>query len=106
MKLDELKRLDAAATPAPWIYDHGDILDADLSGLLRDVECDTRNTRLIAAARNALPALLAVAEAAKAYRLANEDAGAWNDMRQAESVRASELGEALSAALAELEAQP
>ncbi len=74
MTLDELKALEAAATPGPWEYAHGNVIDhwelwnpktseyvvQDDSG----VEPRTEDLALIAAARTMLPRLIAVAEAA------------------------------------------
>ncbi len=140
MTIDELKRLEKAATPAPWdafvmavpedqatqprtfaaayVEDCIAVGGADfhiVGATLHDGRADVchpgngpkspANAALIAAARNALPALLAVAEAAKLYHAANVAAGVWNDLRQAESVEASECGERLAEALAALEAQ-
>jgi hypothetical protein len=59
--LEELERLEKAATPGPWHVDGGIIRDK--GGRERaDVSCNPRETgdgALIAAARNALPGLIA-----------------------------------------------
>jgi len=73
--LDELDRLEKAATPGPWVHfdgapEHG---NAYVSGPEPDnwtaAECfgsdPDADAALIAAARNALPGLLAIAQAAQ-----------------------------------------
>ncbi len=72
-----LRELEAAATEAPWevAHDHESsvalVQTADGTGIAYDVIYDA-DAALIAEARNAIPALLAVAEAAA---LAAEDIG-------------------------------
>ncbi len=108
--IDRLKELEKAATSVQWKWyppnDDGEIIiefsgasgTQDWGGLRvcpnggskRQYEADTE---LVAAARNALPALLKVAEAAKAYLHAGS-AATCVDARSK-----------LDAALAELEAQ-
>lgn len=91
MTLDDLRALDAAATPGPWEVDETwpddvviytaedkrwvvnvgnwsrqsapDTHPADSDYLRNAFEADANDAALIAAARNALPALLAIAEA-------------------------------------------
>jgi len=64
MKLDELKALDAAATPGPWHSASWGVGDGGVDVVFYP-DIDSADAALIAAARNALPKLLAVAEAAK-----------------------------------------
>lgn len=69
MTIERLKELEAKATIGPWRNDfNGDIWHG---GKPRDWvgRCSDANAALIASARNALPALIAVAEAAKAASL-------------------------------------
>jgi len=78
--LDELKRLEAAATPGPWRVDQcGEVYTEAVTEWDEGAGCDLYKTllntsyysdgnpngALTAAMRNALPALLAVAEAAR-----------------------------------------
>ena len=91
MTIKSLRALERQATPGPWVNDLGPDPDA----------------ALIAAARNALPALLAVAEAAADYvRLFHQDV--WVDDEEYEdhddNLQSARL--ALRVALAELEATP
>jgi hypothetical protein len=86
MKIDELERLERAATPGPW----GVVTDGKFgkelqvqppSGVTYICECgwdfpDNRaDAEFIAAARNALPALLRVARAAEATAQGIEEGG-------------------------------
>ena len=83
MNVEQLRRLEQAATPGPWSSDtgggeHGEQVQVteskwDLAVIVEDVPPELRDSsleqriadaRLIAAARNALPALLDIAEAA------------------------------------------
>ncbi len=98
MKLNELKRLDAKATPGPWRDEQNAILDSNDAWIADAAfaHSGARNSALIAAARNALPALLAVAEAAKRLRDANDNDG---------SIAFNGAMEDLSVALHALEAQ-
>ena len=102
--IDRLKALEKAATAGPWItggcsgrmvkpvaFYGGD-------GFLADV--DTKeNSEMIVSARNALPALLKVAEAARAYH--DMATSRYDSSRVAEFERKQD---ALGEALAELEA--
>lgn len=71
--LDELERLDQAATPGPWAANrgsHGVMVLSPLNIIVATCswgtdEANTANSALICAARNALPALLRVARAAQ-----------------------------------------
>ena len=86
--LAELRRLAEAATPGPWAARYGVSWEARVcatTGSLADVD-STANAELIAAAVNALPALLDVAAerdalAAKVERVralpAKHPAGGW-----------------------------
>lgn len=78
MTLDELKKLSADATPAPWsVGRHPDpdspiryILDSrngwnEVATLYDDLDTNVKKAKLIVAARNHLDKLIAVAEAAK-----------------------------------------
>jgi len=97
MKLDELKRLDAEATPGPWRdTDYGVERVGVYGEIVEDPRMGEPDRALIAAARNALPALLAVAEAAEAIHVNHRDYGHVDESWY----------EALRARLAELEAQP
>lgn len=69
LDLDELERIEREATAGPWRSIASDLL------MIRSYEYQVPHAALIAAARNALPALLAelralraVAEAAEHYR--------------------------------------
>lgn len=67
IKITELDRLEAAASARPWTASAHDVFDGN-----GDLTCDwcaeVEDADLIAATRNALPALLRLARAAKAYR--------------------------------------
>lgn len=90
--LDTLRALEAAATPGPWTVDSADPTDVVIRGPYEErwvanvgnwsrqlpeppppdtdrayqaIEADAADAALIAAARNALPALLTIAEAAQ-----------------------------------------
>ena len=66
---DELRRLEKAATPGPWAVESDGVYNDTRSYMvvpLGDSEQDDADAALIAAMRNALPALLDVAEAAQA----------------------------------------
>jgi hypothetical protein len=75
--IDRLRELDSAATPGPWrTYHDGLTLDGEERQLVSEVADDTdygavakwmtpADAALIAEARNALPKLLAIAEAAR-----------------------------------------
>lgn len=72
--ISKLRDLLAAATPGPWKPDYGtvtsavgDIIGADISYGTPMLELDPANAALICAAVNALPELLAIAEAAGDY---------------------------------------
>lgn len=77
MKIEELRRLEKAATPVPWVYYSTGFVDGPLgSGHIcqtwnKDFLNAEANGDLIAAARNALPKLLDVARAAKELIEAN-----------------------------------
>ena len=95
--LDELERLERAATPGPWVdVDPHNIRHAEPNIYagdqeIADVFSSTADSALVCAARNALPALLRVARAAqKARRL---------------SARLDELAAALEADLNDVETQ-
>ena len=68
MKLEDLKKLCDAATPGPWTV----LDDTHGAGWINEPrmgyegELPIDDVRLIVAARNALPKLIAVAEAARA----------------------------------------
>lgn len=62
MKLEEIKKLCEASTPAPWHYDGYDVMEADTPCIIATPQSDA-NGLFIAAARDLLPKLLAVAEA-------------------------------------------
>ncbi len=86
MNLDELRRLHKAATPAPWAVAtdrQGDYLvahhEAAVCDLLDSTLAARQDARLIAAARNALPALLRVAEAARRLA-AGPESTAWDEL--------------------------
>lgn len=77
MSIEELRRLEQAATPAPWAVAtdrQGDYLvahhEAAVCDLLDSTLAARQDARLITAARNALPALLRVAEIAQEVRAA------------------------------------
>jgi hypothetical protein len=72
--IDRLRELDSAATPGPWSYfissyDNGTMfITDDASGDEQTVRADwlsEADAALIAEARNALPKLLAIVEAAR-----------------------------------------
>lgn len=125
MTISRLKELEAAATPGPWRRDDRSgwhyptadavVIDEPLDGramptaIIRpdgdspgDVSCtvgkferEQANAKFIAALRNAAPALIAVAEAADAFRACYRDeaksfelkAGvSWQDVRRAYDV--------------------
>lgn len=72
MTLDDLRALEAAATPGPWHASNGVRGWVHLTqgnGSINDLGVATffgeDDTALTAAARNALPALLAIAEASR-----------------------------------------
>ena len=63
--ITELRQLHQQATPRPWKATTAcDVIQAEKGGLLAESYGEA-NTVLIAAMRNALPALLDIAEAAK-----------------------------------------
>jgi hypothetical protein len=104
-RIDELQRLHEAATKGPWRangdFVDGDFVDGDDSAYIGVAECyRPSNAELIAAMRNALPALLRVARAAKAAMAKAEKA--------AESFYyvTGDEAEELLAALGELEREP
>lgn len=68
MKLEEIQKLIAEATPGPWpCWSDPDIASqVTVDGLLRPVVI-ADDARFIAASRTLLPKLLRVAEAAKAF---------------------------------------
>lgn len=73
--LERLKELEAKATPGPWQAVGNGVHAKDRAiageGFLFDHEgvlCDDDDARLIAEMRNALPKLLALAEAAKKFK--------------------------------------
>lgn len=101
-KLDELERLNGDSTAPPW-NDKYDFGETDYGTLPDDVaifEFYGNNEELICAARNALPALLRVARAAKAYRAAWIEA---NDGIESGYGPVPRLADELDAALAALE---
>jgi hypothetical protein len=72
-RIDELRRLEAAATPRPWHVADGAryvTTKPDEAGkvIARGNANGVENAALIAATRNALPLLLDVVEAAREYR--------------------------------------
>ena len=105
--LDELERLHKAATPGPWT------VDDSTSGLGYDIDqlpCGVRkpfahlaDAAFIAAARNALPALLRVVYAARDYQQAY-DAWMRNEIGGLAPTKLNQKEDALFAALAALEA--
>jgi hypothetical protein len=129
MKLDELKRLDAAATPAPWAIEDTDdgfrYVMATHDRPWRQPICSNvtyyptavgvQDQALIAAARNALPKLIAVAEAAKEL-LATEAVQATVERIRSARAGGGEVTQAdcdfeyayalAKGSIAELEAQP
>lgn len=79
MKIEDLKKLVEAAAGGPWDTRYDDDLDYDLEDIyinspnfshhiavVRGTNCGT-NARFIIASRTAMPKLLKLAEAAKAY---------------------------------------
>ena len=102
--LDDLERLEKAATPGEWLVIGHNLVYATMhcgrregqdifrnrfwAGVVADQECPPQEARssaeLIAASRNALPALLRLARAA-AMHLSDElgDYGPVDDMREA-----------------------
>jgi hypothetical protein len=67
--IDQLEKLEKAATPGPWTIGRGVVINGAEYGGLNISRTATMGDKgddleLIAAARNALPALLAVAKAA------------------------------------------
>jgi hypothetical protein len=96
MDLDELERLERAATAGPWTHEtgaphhpawivsvttdrdivqvfdgsQGKVADSWGSERIGDPRCHESNAAFIAALRNAAPSLLAIARAAHAYRAA------------------------------------
>ncbi len=60
VNIEELRELERKATPGPWVDAFEVIEHADDGG----VDLDVKNASLVVAARNALPVLLDVAEAA------------------------------------------
>ena len=104
MRLDDLEKLEAAATPRPWVYSPQ--LDTVLVGYSPQ---DKPDDELTVAARNAIPDLLAIARAAEAhvdaYDAAEKTINKWIDYQHA--VEASKVldqtRDALRAALAKLE---
>jgi hypothetical protein len=113
MKIDELERLLAEASPGPWeakrdyskdwlIAGHGKILvDSMDSGPHGE-----RDIRLIAAARNALPALLRVARAARELEEILATVAADADAADVLVMRRHAARAELRAALAALEGAP
>ena len=74
MTLDELKKLEAEATPAPWHIGHvredNDAADIESPGGSEVAHVGWRpDQALITALRNAAPKLIAVVEAAKVMRI-------------------------------------
>jgi len=64
MTIDQLKELEAKATPGPWEHRQVDGLN-DIATPAGWIDDCSDNFALIAAMRNAMPALLEVARAAK-----------------------------------------
>ena len=64
MRLDDLKKLEAAATPGPWVYKPQSINGSPW---------DDPDDELTVAARNAIPDLLAIARAAEAHVAADDE---------------------------------
>ena len=110
MTIEKIEALERAATGGIWCAD----ADAVVVGEDYTVSENSRvaDSELIAASRNALPSLLAVAKAAKGLRATYHDVN-WCPVneREAEALsqalndRAKYAGE-LDAALAQLEATP
>lgn len=93
--IDELRRLHEQATQPPWAVDgigdvHGNHRRYDWATLIAETH-HNGDGALIAAARNALPALLALADAARA----------WRDAKTGREAR--EAGERILAALEALD---
>lgn len=89
MNIKELRRLERAATPGPWETTTWDglLYVASVQQLQGSYVCELgigsdgaeRDAALIAAARNALPALLRVAEAARELA-AGPESTAWDEL--------------------------
>jgi hypothetical protein len=92
----DLRDLLAAATPGPWIVGvfHGCIFGPNYVAVADTVDGHVADAAIIVAAINALPALLDIAEAARAYL----------DTSPAQTGRVSE--ERLRVALARLDGTP
>lgn len=63
MTIDELEKLEKAATPGPWAEEEGDVMGpGDVNGYANWITSDAEqaDAALIAAARNALPELLRI----------------------------------------------
>lgn len=91
-RIDELQRLHEAATKGPWRA-IGSLVDGDDSAYIGVAECyRPSNAELIAAMRNALPALLRVARAARKVLDGSEVDGWHTPLRE---VDVAELREAL-----------
>lgn len=117
--LSDLKALVEAATPGPWEYTNGlmrllgepehapfVIVSEDGDKVLNDETADSDDMRLIAALRNAAPALIAVAEAAKALPWPKSHPGCTCHFYDFECSDCRERFKALSKTLAQLEATP
>lgn len=78
MNLAELRRLHEQATPAPWNVGYAPN-GAHITGprTWRTGLYDAKDAALIAAARNAFPALVDIAEAALAYEMHPKSADHW-----------------------------
>ncbi len=111
-KIEELKRLAEAATPAPWtISKYGHIFSMDNGELKEGVvtnETSQRDREFIAALRNAAPELIAIAERGDLLRRAATEAAEYLEKVASKTARdsvwerctdlANELRRALAAA--------
>lgn len=79
MTLDELKKLCDEATPGPWVLKEHGVVSASFPNSCGENyfvagEVDEQDAAFIAAARAALPMLIAVAEAVREYQYDVHDA--------------------------------
>ena len=107
MTIDDLERLEKAATPGPWEGKNFRVFNREMCSIVAwngsNKQSRTQQAEddiaIIAALRNAAPALLRVARAAAEYRRVERDL--WHGT--AGQLNAKNAADALDAALAELE---
>lgn len=115
MSLETIKERADAATPGPWSADGGYAIRGATDDVLvmvdkADVLMEREDAAFIAHARQDIPALLRVAEAAALYRTAMAVALEYGDSNDPHGDRlwdaATSTGDALTRALDDLEALP